>query len=80
MKRQLFNNVLAHPGRCGRGQRNNGNVRERIAERPQIAIIGTEIVTPLGNAVRLINGEQADLQGPEKILETELSEPFRRDI
>ena len=35
---------------------------------------------PFGNAMRFVNGEQADLQSAKKVLKTERGESFRRDV
>ena len=45
-------------GSCG--QRQTRHIGVRVHQRAQQAVIGAEIVAPFGNAVRLVDREQAD--------------------
>ena len=56
---QLFKDVGAGVAIGGGGQRQTRHVRERVHQRAQQAIVGTEIVAPFGDAMRLVDGEQA---------------------
>ena len=56
---QPFGNLPAHRRRGGRGQRGHrGPRRERLDDRAQPQVVGTEIVAPGGDAVRLVHRDQ----------------------
>ena len=57
---ELLHDVPPHPLRRRRRQRQHGGVRELLAELPQVAVVGPELVPPLGDAVRLVDRDQAD--------------------
>ena len=48
--------------RCGRGrgQRDAGHIRPYLVQHRQLQIVGTEVVAPLRDAVRLVDREQRD--------------------
>ena len=41
----------------GRGERQQRNVGEALAQLGDAAVVGTEVVAPLADAVRLVDGE-----------------------
>src|SRR5690242_15096444 len=59
-QRKLRENVVPHmprgAGREGRDRR----IRKRSPQAAQLPVLGTELVSPLGNAVSFINGEKSD--------------------
>src|SRR3546814_12192534 len=50
-----------------RGKRQARNTREFVQQGPEHAIVGTEIMAPFADAMRLIDGEHGDLRSAEQI-------------
>ena len=73
-------NIARHVRRRRRGEREHGPQRQlfRHAREPQI--LGTKIVSPLRDAMRLIDREQRDLHPPQPLEEGLAREPLRRDV
>ena len=67
-------------GRCGRRQGKNAFCAQRTGGFGQFEVIGAKVVAPLRNAVRLINGEQADFHLPYQAQKPLVVEAFGRDI
>ena len=65
---------------CGGGQRNQRHAREMIAQFSQGRVFRTEIVTPMRDAVRFIDGKQGDRHLLEQCQRTVLNQAFRRDV
>ncbi len=77
---ELFDDVVAHFGR-GRGGQGDDLRLAEIFERPfQPQIIGTEIVSPLRDAMRLVHRKQRDGQRRQRLDKPFALEPFGRDI
>ena len=54
--------------RVGRGrERDARHVRELLVQHRQLDVFGTEVMAPLGHAMRLVDGEQGDLRGLEQV-------------
>ena len=68
---------------CG-GECDARHAGEAFVQHSQRAVLGAEIVTPLRDAVRFVDGEQGDivflLQSLQQVEETLRHQPFRRDI
>ena len=77
---QPFHNVPPHPPR-GRGrERGQGRVRKHLAQPRQFQIIRPKIMSPLRNAVRLVNGEKRQLAPLQQSHELRHAQAFRRNI
>ena len=78
--RQLLHDVVPHlrGGRGGEGH--DRRVGKAFAQDPQVAVVGAEVVAPLGNAVSLINGDLADPDRPEKVAEAGHGQSLRGDV
>jgi hypothetical protein len=63
-----------------RGQRQARHARKGIHHRAQQAVIWAEIMPPLRYAMRLVDGEKADVGLFQHVAEMRLAGPFRRDI
>ncbi len=64
----------------GRGHRDHLDARKRFRDLAQAQIFGAEIVAPLRDAMRFVDGEKIDLglpQGGDRVV---AHEPFGRDI
>lgn len=78
---QLFGDVGGHPriGRGGRGQ--HGHARREVGEHgAQPAVVGTEVVSPVGDAVGLVHDEQAGSGGQlgqDLVTEVRVVQPLR---
>ena len=77
---QPVDNVCARMGLGGGGQGHDGNVGEPAAEVAELSIFRPEIMAPLGNAVRLIDGEQGNLTDQQTVQEILAHQPLRRDV
>src|SRR6185437_17182241 len=51
----------------GRGQRDARHFREALMQHRELAIFGAEIMAPLRDAMRLVDGEERQLAAREKI-------------
>ena len=57
---ELLGDVLRDAGVGGRGGRQDGDTRGELAEQsPDAAVVGTEVVAPVRDAVRLVDDDQA---------------------
>ena len=73
--------VLLHPRRRGRGERGrHGALRERVDEIGDLQIARAEILPPLGDAVRLVDGDERDGDRLRQLHKTRRAEPLGRDI
>ena len=77
---QLVDDVFAGVGVGGRGQRDSRHAGEQRCELAERAIFRPEVVPPLGDAVRLVDGEQRDPRPPDHFLETRRDDPFGGDV
>ncbi len=57
-----------------------GTRGEPLGENLELAVFGTEVVAPLGDAVRLVDGEQRQLRAREQRQRPLLQQPLGRDI
>src|SRR5262245_58820375 len=58
-KAQLARDVAPHPlGGCG-GERVERRVDKLVAQAPELAVFRAEIVSPLADAMRLVDGDEA---------------------
>ena len=57
-----------------------GTPAKRIEQRPQLAIVGAEIVAPFADAMRLVDREQRQSAPAEQAAETPRSRALRRDV
>ncbi len=64
----------------GRGQRQPRHLGKGIEQRTQLAVVGAEIVAPFGNAMRLVDGEQAQGRRRQQIAEGRLAGSLGRDV
>ena len=81
IKLQQLTNVIAHHRRGGRSQR-DGLHRGQVAfsHLPQTGIVGTKVMAPFADAVRLINSQQRHLRAAQGFQEPAVSQAFRRDV
>ena len=77
---QLRQHIGAGLGIGGGGQGQARDVRKRVHQRPQRAIVRAEIVAPFGHAVRFVDGEQADGSLAQQLAEMALAGAFGRDV
>ena len=52
--------VVARLGVGGGGAGHDGDAGEQLAQLPELDVLGPEVVSPLADAVRLVDGEQGD--------------------
>ena len=69
------------PHRLGGGRRQRQPHRhlERIRLRAQPHVVGAEVVPPLADQVRLVDGEQARLRAPQRLARLPVGELLRRE-
>ncbi len=77
---QVFKNIPSHFFGRGRGQRDQRGLWIQAFQNAQIAVIGTEIMAPFRDAVRLIHRDQGYGNTVQKILESHGGETLGRDI
>ena len=73
----------AHPLGGGRGERVHRDAGELIAQPPELAVLGPEIVPPLADAVRLVDGDEphaAFAQEAAQAIAALADEPLRRHV
>ncbi|MNZ89588.1 hypothetical protein D3C78_1085190 [compost metagenome] len=77
---QALNDLLAgsHVGRSGK--RNARHMRKQFGQLTQLQVLGAEIVTPLRNAVGLVDGEQGNVQAAKEIQHPRLYQALRRQV
>ena len=64
----------------GRGQRQPGNFGETFQERPKKPIVGPEVMTPFGNAMGLVDGDQGQADSRDQVSKGFAGGALRRDI
>src|SRR5215212_7367336 len=57
---QPFDNLLAGQSIGGRSQSNARNLRKALVQNRKLNILRTEIMSPLGHAMRFIDGKQCN--------------------
>ncbi len=66
---------------CGRGrQRDARDVRPALAEQRESQVVGAEVVTPLGHAVRLVDREDGDLRPRQQVQRAVQAQPLRGQV
>src|SRR6266704_1952373 len=64
----------------GRGERDARNRRMALGEQRELDVLRPEIVPPLRNAVRLVDGEEREPRALEQTQEARRHQPLRRDV
>ena len=77
---ELLHDVPPHPLRRRRRQRQQRRPREHVAKLPQVAVVRPELVPPLGDAMRLVDGDQAHPQPAQEPAKPLDGQPLRRDV
>ena len=72
----LFARALVGGGR----QRDAGDAREPLGQHLELTVFGPEVVSPLGDAVRLVDGEQRQLRAREQRQGPLLQQPLGRNV
>ena len=72
--------ILYDGGSGGGGESQDGGVGNEFADLGDFEVGGTEIVAPLGDAVGLVDGDEADVHVTELRLEEVGGQAFGRDI
>ena len=65
-------------GSCG--ERDPGHGREPLGQHRKLAVVRAEIVAPLADAMRLVDGEQRERRPLQQVQEARRGETLRRDI
>ncbi len=73
-------NVLEHPRCSGGGERQDALGPDDLREARQLEIIGPKIVTPLGDAMGLVDREQGDMHPGDHLPEPLVVEPLGGDV
>ena len=79
-REQPFQDIGAGRGIGGRGECHRLRGAERAMERGEVHVFGAEIMAPLGNAMGLVDRQQADFRGLEHGDDFGIGEAFRRDV
>ena len=79
-ERQFRNDVLARALVRRRRQRDARHVRKTLRENLELAVFGPEVVTPLRDAVRLVDREKRNVAAFEKPERALLHEALGRDV
>ena len=80
LQRQPFDDLAPGRGVGGRGQRDPRDVRPAFVQQGQLAVLGAEIVAPLRDAMRLVDGEQRDRRAFQQGQEARGQQPLRGDV
>ena len=79
-ERQSVAQIRLNAGRGRGSQSKAGRIREFLAQATDLEIVGSEIVAPLGNAMRFVDHQQRDPQRPQELEKPLMLHPFRRQI
>src|ERR1700716_3049151 len=77
---ELMKNVVPNLPSCASGKSGDGAVGEMDAQVTQLAVLGAKLVTPLRNAMGLIDGEKCDGHALQPSDSVSPRQPFRRKI
>ena len=77
---QLSDDVAPRRAVRGRGQRHHRHSRKALFEDRELLVLLAEIVSPLRNAVRLVDGEKGEASVRQQLQTTWRHQPLRRDI
>src|SRR5262245_5040324 len=80
LQAELFDDVGLHPRGRGRGEGRQRRAGEAGPQLLQLAVLGPEVVAPLGDAVRLVDREEGELDALEKLQEAGQDQPLGRDV
>ena len=76
---QLLGDIVLHQRSRGGGQGDHRRGTQRGQVLPEHAVVGAEIVSPLGNAVGFVDGDQAGLALGQHLGEAGNAQAFGRD-
>ncbi len=79
VQRELREDVVLHDGRRGGGEREDGRGAQQVQMLAEHAVVGAEIVAPLRDAVRLVDGDERRLALAQHLGKARDAEPLRRD-
>ena len=74
-----MNDVILHARGSRGGQRQHDRHMELIARLGNMQIIGAKVVPPLREAMRFVDGEQADRDAAERFPKGATAQMFRRN-
>ena len=77
---QLHQDIVTGMRIGGGGQRQPRHRSEMVEQRPQQAIVGPEVMTPFGHAMRLVDSKQRNIGLFQQFAEMRLGCAFRRGI
>ena len=77
---QPHGDVLANAGVGGGGEREHAGVAELLPQLPEEQVVGAEVVPPLRDAVRLVDGEQVDAVPPQSLDQLRVAQALGRDV
>ena len=80
LQMQPVDDVLAGVRIGGGGERDARHMREQLGEPAELAIVGPEIMAPLADAMRLVDGEQRDIDIGDELQEAGRHDPLGRDV
>ena len=80
LERKSFLNVLHHFGGGGSGQCQDRNIRQKFADIGNVQVSRSEIISPLGDTMRFVYGNHADLHAFQFGLEDFRIQAFRGNI
>ncbi len=75
-----LDDLAARRRRGGRGQRHPGHAGEPTLELVQREIVLAEVVTPLRDAMRLVDCDERNSLAAKQLLRLRLHEPLGRDV
>ena len=80
---ELRRDVAPHARRRGRRVGVQADAGEQLAQPPELAVLGPEVVPPLADAVRFVHGDEADVDGRQqrqKRVGALADQPLGRDV
>src|ERR1019366_827095 len=79
-KLELMDDVVPHTLRGARSERGNGAVGKMDPQAAQLAVFRAELVAPLRDAVRFVNGEERDRHALQPVERVRARQALRRKI
>ena len=76
---ELPDDIFARDFVGGGGQGDDGHVRELLVQNPHLCVFRPEVMSPLRDAVRFVDGEKRDVHVPQEIIGF-CKQLFGRDI
>ena len=80
VQRQALGDLAARVGGGGGGERDARHVGPALVQHRQAQVFGTEVVTPLGHAVGLVDGEQRDAAAFQQLQAAVGQQAFGRHV